>query len=57
MTEQARTLSRTGAASGQLSWRDYLELTKPRVVALMILGDRHAAGGTGGAVAGSSAVR
>lgn len=37
MTEQARTLSRSGAASGQLSWRDYLELTKPKVVALMIL--------------------
>jgi protoheme IX farnesyltransferase len=37
MTEHARTLSHSGAVSGQASWRDYLELTKPRVVALMIL--------------------
>jgi protoheme IX farnesyltransferase len=37
MTEHARTLSHSGAASAQASWRDYLELTKPRVVALMIL--------------------
>lgn len=37
MTEHVRTLSHSGAASGQVSWRDYLELTKPRVVALMIL--------------------
>jgi hypothetical protein len=40
MSEQVKALParNTASASGKtISWRDYLELTKPRVVALMIL--------------------
>ncbi len=40
MSNQAKTLqapTATGRTTGTLSWRDFLELTKPRVVALMIL--------------------
>ncbi len=40
MSEQAKALPAQHSAksvSGRISWRDYLELTKPRVVALMIL--------------------
>ncbi len=40
MSEQAKTLpaqARTQLSGNAISWRDYLELTKPRVVALMIL--------------------
>jgi protoheme IX farnesyltransferase len=40
MSEQVDVLPAQGVSSqsaGSISWRDYLELTKPRVVALMIL--------------------
>jgi protoheme IX farnesyltransferase len=40
MSEQAKALPaqhNAKSVSGRVSWRDYLELTKPRVVALMIL--------------------
>ncbi|MDX1634156.1 MAG: heme o synthase [Marinobacter sp.] len=37
MSEHVKTLSMESTAPVNLSWRDYLELTKPRVVALMML--------------------
>lgn len=37
MTDQAKAMAAQSSASQSLSWRDFLELTKPRVVALMIL--------------------
>ena len=37
MTDQAKAMAAQSSASRSLSWRDFLELTKPRVVALMIL--------------------
>lgn len=59
MSEQAKALpvqESTGSVT-HISWRDYLELTKPRVVALMILtSDRHVAGGPGCTGLGRSVV-
>lgn len=37
MTDQAKALTARTTESRSVSWRDFLELTKPRVVALMIL--------------------
>lgn len=37
MSEHVKTLSVEANGRASLSWRDYLELTKPRVVALMML--------------------
>ncbi len=37
MTDQAKALTARTANSPQVFWRDFLELTKPKVVALMIL--------------------
>ncbi|MGM0571285.1 heme o synthase [Marinobacter sp.] len=37
MTDQAKALTASPTATRSVSWRDFLELTKPRVVALMIL--------------------
>ena len=37
MTDQAKAMAAHSAASRSVSWRDFLELTKPKVVALMIL--------------------
>lgn len=37
MSERVEALAAQSAANQTISWRDYLELTKPRVVALMIL--------------------
>lgn len=37
MTDQAKALTAGTSESRSVSWRDFLELTKPRVVALMIL--------------------
>lgn len=37
MTDQAKALTARTANSRQVFWRDFLELTKPKVVALMIL--------------------
>ena len=37
MTDQAKAMAAQSSASRSLSWRDFLELTKPKVVALMIL--------------------
>lgn len=37
MTDQAKALTARPTTTRSVSWRDFLELTKPRVVALMIL--------------------
>jgi len=37
MSEQSRLLGVTNARSAPISWRDFLELTKPKVVALMMM--------------------
>jgi protoheme IX farnesyltransferase len=37
MSDQAKAMASESSASRSVSWRDFLELTKPKVVALMIL--------------------
>ncbi|MFC4257556.1 heme o synthase [Marinobacter lacisalsi] len=37
MSDQAKAMTSESSASRSVSWRDFLELTKPKVVALMIL--------------------